>query len=195
MDRETEIALVARLRDGDPAAFDLVFHSYHARLYSFLVRLSRRRDVAEDLLEEAWLRLVAHAGRLRENTQLGPWLYTVARNLYYSYCRSRALDDALAGGMIGLWPAGMSRPSPFEETAARELERRMERALGQLPPHHREALLLVGLEGLTPSEAATVCGLAPEAFRQRLSRARAALDRELNSTAACPLALPGEVTT
>jgi RNA polymerase sigma-70 factor (ECF subfamily) len=181
VEREIEIALVGRLRDGDAAAFDAVYEEFRARLYSFLARLSRSRDIAEDLAEETWLRLVTSGSRLRPDTRLGPWLFTVARNLYYSYCRSRALDGAASDGLISLWPAGVRRPSPFEETAARELERRIEHGLAALPASHREALLLVGVEGLTPSEAAGVCGLTPEAFRQRLSRARAALDRELGS--------------
>ena len=184
MDRECELALVARLRDGDAAAFDAVYEEYRARLYSFLARLSRSRDVAEDLAEETWLRLVASSERLRPDTRLGPWLFTVARNLYYSYCRSRALGETVFDGLIGLWPGGSSRPSPFEETAARELERRVEHGLAALPAPYREALLLVALEGLTSSEAGGVCGLAPDAFRQRLSRARAALDRELGSVRA-----------
>jgi RNA polymerase sigma-70 factor (ECF subfamily) len=194
MERETEAAIVGRLREGDAAAFDEVYREYHARLYNFLARLSRSRDVAEDLLEETWLRLVAHARRLQDDTRLGPWLFTVARNLYYSYCRSRALDDACAAGLIGLWPTGTPKPSPFEEAAARELERRVERALATLPAPYREALLLVGVEGLNASEAAEICSLKPEAFRQRLSRARAMLDRTLDSTAAHPAIVAREVT-
>jgi DNA-directed RNA polymerase specialized sigma24 family protein len=56
MDRECELALVARLRAGDAAAFDAVHELFNAPLFNFLARLSRRRDVAEDLLEETWLR-------------------------------------------------------------------------------------------------------------------------------------------
>jgi RNA polymerase sigma-70 factor (ECF subfamily) len=195
MDRETELALVGRLRGGDAAAFDAVYEEFRARLYSFLARLSRSRDVAEDLAEETWLRLVASSGRLRPDTRLGPWLFTVARNLYYSYCRSRALGETVFDGLIGLWPGGSPRPSPFEETAARELERRIERGLAALSAPFREALLLVGIEGLSPSEAAGVCGLTTEAFRQRLSRARAALEKELGPARVEPSALAGEVTT
>ncbi len=106
MDRETELALVGRLRGGDAGAFDAVYDEYRARLYNFLARLSRSRDVAEDLAEETWLRLVASSGRLRPDTRLGPWLFTVARNLYYSYCRSRALGETVFDGLIGLWPGG-----------------------------------------------------------------------------------------
>ncbi len=183
MDRETELALVRRLGDGDTAAFDAVYDEYRARLYSFLVRLSRRREVAEDLLEETWLRLVEHAGRLKPDTRLGPWLYLVARNLYFSYCRSRAVEDERVAGLMGLWPTAAALPSPFEEAAAGELERRVERALPAIPAHYREVLLLSLVEQMTPAEMAVVCGVTPEALRQRLLRARAMLAREMGVVA------------
>ena len=52
MDAETELALVEQLRRGDEAAFDVVYDAFNLRLFTFLLRLSRRHDVAEDLLEE-----------------------------------------------------------------------------------------------------------------------------------------------
>ena len=76
--------------------------------------------------------------------------------------------------MIGLWPSAPSS-SPFEETAAHELERRLEVALATVPMIYREVLLLVVVERLKPSEAAVVCGISPDALRQRLSRGRALL--------------------
>lgn len=181
MDRDSELALVARLRGGDPDAFDCVHAHFNTRLFNFLARLSRRREVAEDLLEETWLRLVARAAQLRPDTQLGPWLFTVARNLHVSYRRSRMLEDSHVAGLIGLWPSGSPQPSPFEAAAASETGRRIEAALGTLPVAYREAILLVVIEGLRPSEAATVCGISPEAMRQRLSRARTALAARLAS--------------
>lgn len=181
MDRESELALVARLRAGDPDAFDVVHDYFNARLFNFLARLSRRREVAEDLLEETWLRLVARATQLRPDTRLGPWLFTVARNLHLSYRRSRLLEDSHAAGLIGLWPSGSPQPSPFDVAAAGETGRRIEAALGVLPVAYREALLLVVVEGLKPTEAAEICGISPEAMRQRLSRARAALTQGLKT--------------
>lgn len=186
MDRETELALVKRLVDGDAAAFDAVYDEYRARIYSFLVRLCRRRDVAEDLLEETWLRLVEHAGRLKPDTRLGPWLFTVARNLCYSYWRSRAVEHESATGLMGLWRTAAARPSPFEEAAAGELEDRVERALAAMPPHYREVLLLSLEVEMTPGEMAVVCGVTPEALRQRLLRARAMLKQELKFAAVRP---------
>ena len=181
LDRDAERELVSRLRAGDADAFDAVYAEYNTRLFAFLARLSRNRATAEDLLEETWLRLVSHAERLREDSQLGAWLFTVARNLYVSYCRSRMLEDVHAPDLIGLWPSGCPS-SPFEETAGHELGVRLEAALAELPLQYREALLLVAIEGLTPSEAAQVCGVSGEAMRQRLSRGRAMLAERLRRT-------------
>ena len=172
MDPDTELALVERLRLGDEAAFDAVYDAFNLRLFTFLLRLTRRHHVAEDLLEETWLRLVKHAHRLRPDTRLGPWLFTVARNLHVSYVRSRMIEDSTAAGLMTLWPVSVERSSPCEATAANELE---------LPPASREVLLLVGVAGLDHPDAADVCGITPEALRQRLHRARAMLARALET--------------
>ena len=67
-------------------------------------------------------------------------------------------------------------------------------ALAGLPVLYREALLLVGVEGLRPAEAAVVCGVSPEAMRQRLSRARALLAERLEDARRLPAAMPRVVT-
>jgi RNA polymerase sigma-70 factor (ECF subfamily) len=180
VDPGTESALLERLRDGDVLAFDAIHTAFNRRLFTFLLRLSRRRDVAEDLLEETWLRMVKHAPRLRPDTHLGPWLFSVARNLYVSYVRARLLEESAAASLMALWPSMPERASPFEEAAASELERRVERALAALPATSREILLLIAVAGLDHSEAADVCGITPEAVRQRLSRARTQLARALD---------------
>jgi len=195
VERDTELALVERLRRGDPDAFDAVYAAFNTRLFTFLVRLSRRRDVAEDLLEETWLRLVKHARRLAADTRLGPWLFTVARNLHVSYIRSRMLEDSAATSLIGLWPFSLERSSPFEAVAASELERRIERALAAMPAASREVLLLVAVAGMDHSDAADICGITPEALRQRLHRAREMLSKALERDAEAGLPAPGGITS
>lgn len=179
MDRESELALVRRIRAGDGAALEEVHACFNRRLYNFLARLSRRRDVAEDLLEETWLRLVRHSRQLTPETSLGPWLFTVARNLYVSYCRSRSFDSGQSQELLSLWPSQSAEPSPFEQVVLTEMERRLESALASLPPAYREVLLLVGVEGISPVEAAIICGVTPETLRQRLHRARTKLAEAL----------------
>jgi RNA polymerase sigma-70 factor (ECF subfamily) len=195
MDRDVELQLVERLATGDPAAFDAVHAAFNGRLYNFLARLSAQRDVAEDLLEETWLRLVKHAGRLRPDTRLGPWLFTVARHVHASYCRSRLLEDSHAADLMGLWPCARPGPSPFEVVEASEAERRVATALASLPLAYREALLLVVVEGLRHSEAAEICAVTTEAMRQRVSRGRALLARRLTDSEVSILASLKEITT
>ena len=195
MDREYELQLVGRLRLGDADAFAAVHDAFNDRLYGFLVRLSNRPHVAEDLLEETWLRLVKHAARLRPDTRLGPWLFTVARNAHATYCRSRLLEDAHAPGLMGLWPAGRQAPSPFDALDAAESERRLAAALASLPLGDREALLLVAVDGLSHTGAAHVCGVSVEAMRQRVSRARAKLAARLAEAETPALAVLKERTT
>lgn len=179
MDRDSELELVQRVRLGDTAGFDIVHATFNTRLFSFLARVSGNRDVAQDLLEETWLRFVTHAQRLEPDTRLGPWLFAVARNLHISYCRSRAIEISHAEAGIGLWPA-LAETSPFDHAVGQEFEEQLEAALASLPVVYREALLLVGVEGLRPAEAAVVCGISPEALRQRLKRARALLQTRLD---------------
>jgi RNA polymerase sigma-70 factor (ECF subfamily) len=182
MVEEDERALVARLRAGDAGAFDEVFDAYRSRVFAFLLRMTRNRAVAEDLLDEVWLRLVRHAPRLLADTSLGSWLFTVARNLYWNHRRDALVRDESSSELLTLWPSPAPWPSPFDLAAASELERRVERALARLAPQYRELILLVAHEGLTPAEASVVCGISADALRQRLSRARAALARELRGT-------------
>ena len=181
MDRDSELEFVRRIRAGETEAFDAVHALFNARLFGFLARLAGNRDVAEDLLEETWLRFVANADRLDPDTRFAPWLFAVARNLHVSYCRSRAVERSHADAGIGLWPA-IVPDSPFEQAVGDELERRLEAAIGGLPVVFREVLLLVGVEGLRPIEAAGVCGISPEALRQRLKRARALLQHRLGES-------------
>ena len=184
MDPDDEGALVARLRAADPGAFDELYDAYRPRLFAFLLRMTRSRTVAEDLLNDTWLRVVRHAYRLRADTRVGPWLFTVARNLYWSYRRSSLVEERCAPDLLSLWPSPAPWPSPFDLAAAGELERRVERALSRLSPQHREVLILIAHEGLTPADAAAVCGTSAEALRQRLSRARTALEQKLGETPA-----------
>jgi RNA polymerase sigma-70 factor (ECF subfamily) len=170
VDPASERALVERLRRGDGDAFDKIYAHFRAPVFGFLARLSGRRDLAEELLQETFVRLAGRARELREDTRLGAWLFTVARNLHVSNVRMDALDAARAD-RAALEDAARP-PTPYEEAAAGETQLALERALAALAPSYREVLLLVAVERMEPAEAAQVIGISPDALRQRLSRAR-----------------------
>jgi RNA polymerase sigma-70 factor (ECF subfamily) len=169
--------IIRGLARGDTHAFDRAFAELRAPLYAFLVRLSGRVALAEDLLQETWLRLARSAAALPEHTQLRPWLFTVARNLHRSHRRWSLLDVERLGQLAHLPQS--TTPSPFESAAANTTERALEHAIARLPLDQREVLLLCTTSGFEPAETASMLGITPEATRQRLARARAKLRESL----------------
>jgi RNA polymerase sigma-70 factor (ECF subfamily) len=172
----TERELVDRLRHGDASAFDEVHRRYHGRLFSFLVRLSGRRDLAEDLAQETWLKLVRMAPRLAEDSALAPLLFTIARNAFLSHRRWSMLDlSRIVTLGLELVAASASEPGPDVHLENSREIAELERALASLPLASRDVLLLVGVEGLEQEDVAKMLGISYAALRQRLSRARAQL--------------------
>ena len=170
-----EQPLIDGLRRGDRAAFATAYDRYRARIHGFLLRLSGRRDVAEDLFQEVWLKLARSAPRLREDTDLAAWLFTVARNEHVSYRRWSMLDVSrlVALGDEGSYASHERAPDALTDDA--RAMHRLERALAALPAASREVLLLVGVEGFDQEQAAAMLGVRYDALRQRLARARAQL--------------------
>jgi RNA polymerase sigma-70 factor (ECF subfamily) len=169
---------VERLRAGEAQAFDAAYAEYHRRIYAFLFRLAGRRDLAEDLFQETWMKLARSATTLAEDTDLGAWLYTVARNAYRSHRRWVLIDLDRKRQQI---EAAEKSDAPSVEgraDARRELLD-LERANAKLPDAEREVLLLVTVEGIEQERAAQILGIGYDALRQRLSRARAKLSAHL----------------
>lgn len=170
---------VERLRRGDGDAFDQIYADYRPRIFSFLARMTGQRALAEDLVQETFIRLVRFAPRLSEDTRIGVWLYTVARNLCRSQLRWALVEDSKVEAHGRNSETQPHQPSPFDMTSAREIERAVERALLRLPFEQREALILIAVERLETSDVADLLGLTRDALRQRLSRARKGLARAI----------------
>lgn len=159
------------LRRREPRGFELAYATYAGPLLGFLVRLSGRRDVAEDLLQHVFLRLAERGPELARDSDLRAWLYAVARNAYLSHAR-RAPREVDAGVLETL-------ADPPADVEARLLLGDVERALGALRLEDREILLLVAVDGLEREAVARLLGIDAVALRQRLARARSRLLAEL----------------
>jgi RNA polymerase sigma-70 factor (ECF subfamily) len=173
--------LVDRLRRGDTTAFDRVYSAYHPRVFSFLLRLSGRRDTAEDLAQETWLKLAKAAPSLREDTTIAPFLFTIARNAFMSHRRWAMLDLSriVTFGLEVVSSAAIESTPETQHERARAIAL-LETALQQVPLASREILLLVGVEGIEQEEVARMLDLSYDALRQRLSRARAQLAEKMD---------------
>lgn len=168
---------IRALRRLDAEAVDTVFDAYADRLARFLRRLGAGPEVAEELVQESFVRLIRHAPRLTDDTRVGAWLYTVARNLWRSHRRWAWVDGTR---LLELASRPVSAPAgPAELVEAGRTAAHVQAAVAALPEAQREVFLLVAVEGLTPQDAAEVLGLSAEAARQRLARARRAIEEAL----------------
>jgi RNA polymerase sigma-70 factor (ECF subfamily) len=147
------------------------FDSYHRQVFSFVCRLTRSPQTAEDITQECFLALVRAPHKYDENKgALRAYLFAIARNLALKHYRDRGGEEQLAGEM--LWMGADPRPGLEAVTA-------VERAVAALPLLEREALILFQYEGLTLAEIAEVAGAEVGTVKGRLHRARERLRIEL----------------
>jgi RNA polymerase sigma-70 factor, ECF subfamily len=165
------------------AEFDRTYAEMHPRIVGFLVRLSGRRDTAEDLAQETWLKFARAAPTLPADTNVPAYLFTVARNAFISHRRWAMLDLSRIV-MLGFESLGETAAPPDEEHDRARAIRVLEAALAKLPLASREVLLLVGVEGLEQDAVAKILGISYEALRKRLSRARAELHAKMEKVEA-----------
>ncbi len=176
-DISSERALVAALRRRDVGAFDELYRRHHARIWTFLARLSGDRVETQDLFQETWLAAARHVHRLAEDSELLPWLYTIARNKHRG-ARRWLLFDMRRKERFALEPSSFVL-APDEHAAVRARAADVAEAFEVLADAHREVLLLSLVEGLDSRQVASVLGLREDAVRKRLSRARAELAARL----------------
>ena len=133
-------------------------------------------DRADDLVQEAITRAITHIDHFEPGTKLQAWLFTILRNHFYSEHRKRGRE---VQDTEGTYAATLATLPDQEEKAAHW---DFLAALQKLPPDQREALLLVGAEGLSYEEAARIMDVAEGTIKSRVHRARANLARALGYT-------------
>jgi RNA polymerase sigma-70 factor (ECF subfamily) len=157
----------------DPSAFEPLVRLHSQALYAYLAR--RVPSVAEDLLSEVWL--AAYAGRATFRADRGSargWLFSIARHTLIAHVRHPIALPLGYGSAEGEGWEAVDARLDAERTAPA-----LYSAVRSLPESERELLLLVALDGLTPTEAAAVIGIPPGTARSRLHRARVRVREQL----------------
>ena len=138
-------------------------------LRAFALSLTTTREIADDLVQDTLVRALAKIDQFEPGTNMGAWLFTILRNIFYSQCRRTKHEiedpDGVYAGRLWTGPDQHARCDVQD----------MLRALGKLPADQREALLMIVAEGLSYEEAAQVCGVAAGTIKSRVSRGRVRL--------------------
>lgn len=136
------------------------------RLRAFAISLSGDTQRADDLVQETLLKAWQSIASFDEGTNLKAWLFAILRNTFYSEYRKRKGEQLIAADL-----AYAPLATPPRQPGHLELQDLLT-ALAALPPEQREALILVGLEGLTYQEAMQITGCGMGTIKSRVSRAR-----------------------
>lgn len=181
-----ELACLEAMRRGDPACLGGFFAAWGDKLYRLALRLTGDPVAAEDVVQEAFLKLMAGAERIEGRARLATWLYRVAYNASIDRLREQkrlqpvpAEDDDAAVPM----PETLVEFRLSPEAMARDAETRaaLDEAIAAMTPSLRAVFLLRDVEGLSTAEAAEALGITENNLKVRLHRARLALRERLSA--------------
>ena len=174
--RAAEVGLLEKIRAGDVAAFAEWLERSWRPLVLYCARILGNRDGAEDVAQEAFIRIWERRCHWRPQSSLRAILYTIARNLSLNQ-RSSTLARArrLVARQLGTMRSG----SLQERVEAADFERALRHAISLLPPRQKEILTLSRVDGLSRAEIAQVTGLSPQTVANHLATALANLRRQL----------------
>ena len=174
--------VVAAAQQGDDAAFARIVEHYQRAVFALAWRMTHDAAAAEDFAQEVFLRLWRKFHTFDPRRPLRPWLLRLATNVCINALKKHTV--ATSSLHIGEddeapWEPPSHRPGPVRLAEGRELARRLEDAIGQLPDDYRLVVTLRHLEGLSYEEISDVLGWPLGTVKVRLFRARERLRRML----------------
>jgi RNA polymerase sigma-70 factor (ECF subfamily) len=165
---------------GDRRAFRGLVEKYRGPLYRFILRMVRRPAVAEELLQETFLRMYQSAARYEPRAAFSTWLFRIVANLCLNESEAaRSRHEALGEAPERAHP----QASPAEALERKEVGAAVEAALATLPPQQRAAVQLARFEEMSYAEIAAVLGVGVAAVDSLLQRARQKLRESLQHLA------------
>ena len=181
--------LIERARDGDEPAFAELVRRFERPVFSLVYRLVRHRETAEDLAQEAFVKVYQNLDRFDPKYKVSSWLFKIAHNHTIDHLRRRRLDtlsiegspydDAAEGGERSGITLASKTETPDVEAEGHELGDAIEHAIGRLRPQYRTAVVLRHIEGRPYEEIAHVMDLPLGTVKTYLHRARAELQESL----------------
>ena len=167
--------LIARIRAGDPSAERTLYDAHVDRLYRLVFRYVGEPDVAEDCVQETFIRAFQRIGDFRGESALGTWLGAIAVSTALNVLRKRKR----ASGREADWEDAERLAAPRPTGIDPDLKTRLHQEIDELPDGYRMVFLLHDVEGYTHEEIGTMLGVQSGTSNAQLFRARARLRERL----------------
>jgi RNA polymerase sigma-70 factor, ECF subfamily len=171
-------ALAARAKQGDKDAFAALVTAYKGVLYNVSIRMTGNRDVADDLVQESFLRAYAALGTFNSRKPFHSWLYAICLNVVRDHLRRRGRTVGRTEDLDAR-PHVSASPNPKDALLARERHDVVLAALRDLPLPLRECLVLRYYQDLSFGEVAAVCAISENAAKKRVYKALLLLQQSL----------------
>lgn len=174
--------VVARARDGEESAYRELVRRYERPVFSLIYRMVRDREIAEDLSQETFIKVLNAIASYRPEFKFSSWVFKIANNTAIDHLRRKELDTlSLEGSPHAATPEAMEatalqlgteRASPLDNVSSRELGGEIEAAINRLRPEYRSCILLRHVEGRAYEEIAEILGLPLGTVKTYIHRAR-----------------------
>ena len=178
-----DAALMLRYRDGDVRAFEILYARHKSGVYRYLKRMCRSDDVASDLFQEVWSKVIASRERYEVRAQFNTFLYRIAHNCMVDHFRKAGRTQNAAQDVDALAEelAGAPHERPDQALSEAQLRAHFRSALDSLPPEQRDVFMLYEESGLSLEDIGRITGVAMETAKSRLryalTKLRAALEQ------------------
>ena len=171
-----KIQCLKRARRGDLAAFHELLEHYRTKIYAVALRFCRNAQDAEDVAQEAAIKIYRALGRYRAEASFSTWVYAITRNAAMDFLRRRKKTQE-AEYSLPLWEFSLVIPEAdaSDEIASREELRALYALIEALPPAQREVLILRDVDGYAYEEIAEILQISLGTVKSRIARARAAV--------------------
>ena len=184
--------VVALALEGREAAHRELIVRYERPVFSLVFRMVRNRELAGDLTQDTFVKVLSHLDRYRADFKFSSWLFKIANNVAIDHLRRRQLETVSIDGSphamssddveSSRFDIGDDAENALEEMEARELGSAIELAIGQLRPEYRSCILLRHVEGRSYEEIATTLDLPLGTVKTYIHRARHELRLALEHT-------------
>lgn len=177
MEPVNDATLMQRVRTGDEDAFAAIVERYKNPLVNYLTHLVRSRERAEEVAQDAFVRLYRNAEKYREQERLGPYLYRIATNLVVSEARREKRWSLLLPRLNA--STTQAAPGPDAGLLTDEIQRKVNSALERLPLKYRAPIVLCDIEEWSYEEIARALECRVGTVKSRIFRGRELLRRQL----------------
>lgn len=186
MPQVDEAILIERVKNGDQQAFEDLVSRYENKVYRLAIKLTRNETLAEEVMQEVFLKIYEKIGTFRGESALSSWIYRIAANACFAKLNLEKrhqhadLDETMPQAEIALQERQDSTPeSPDRPLLTNEALSVISRAIERLPEDFRVVLTLRDVEGMSNEEVARILELSVPAVKSRLHRARLSLRKKL----------------